>query len=42
MTIIYYMGAVGKDRMDYKKDIQGIHMYSKGLEFPVALYERND
>ena len=28
--------------MEYKKDITGVHLYSEGLEFPVAVYERNE
>ena len=40
--ITYSTGAVGKDRMEYRKDITGVHLYSDGLEFPVAVYEKND
>ena len=28
--------------MKYRKDITGVHLYSDGLEFPVAIYEKND
>ncbi len=40
--ILYSTGAVRKDRMTYRKDIKGIHLYSKGLEFPVAGFEKSD